>query len=51
MSEPAAPILPRTEFRKEHVLALVSGALFFLAFFGLTETASGLVITFLSPMT
>ena len=51
MSEPASPILPRAEFRKEHVLALVSGALFFLAFFGLTETASGLAITFLSPMT
>jgi len=51
MNEPATPILPRAEFRKEHVLALVSGGLFFLAFFGLTETASGLVITFLSPMT
>ncbi len=51
MSEPAAPIVPRAEFHKEHALALASGALFFLAFFGLTETASGLVITFQSPMT
>lgn len=63
MSEPAVPIgpdvsisqpgfpLPRARFRKEHIAALIAGGLFFLTFFGLTETASALVITFVSPMT
>jgi len=63
MSEPAVPIgpdvslnhpvfsLPRARFHKEHIAALFAGGLFFLTFFGLTETASALVITFASPMT
>ena len=66
MSEPAVPIgphlpppapvppvssIPRARFQKEHIAALFAGGLFFLAFFGLTETASALVITFASPMT
>jgi len=49
--DPHAPFIPRARFHKEHVAALFAGGLFFLAFFGLTETASALVITFVSPMT
>ncbi len=48
---PPVPLIPLARFRKEHIAALFAGGLFFLTFFGLTETASALVITFASPMT
>jgi len=51
MNEPAVPLGPRAHFDKVHMAALLAGGLFFLVFFGLTETATTLVITFVPPMT